>query len=236
MADFEVSISEIDLRTLFFILSVIAISGCSGMNSSRWAMDDQDYAEKYSKSYSSNDGEKAARMIKQASDARFVKDMTGFYGGLGILGAEVGVATFPASFSEVRAGARLNGVTYHFPSGDQTFNIGGLDLAARFHTPTRLAPFVGAGTLIGGGDGRANSDSIDNDGDGQIDEFDEEESKFDISFYPEVGAHFWLNSRSRISLLGQYHFTPMPDNKDYAYAGLQLLLLDGLHGLFHGAD
>jgi hypothetical protein len=202
------------------IVCAILISGCSGLGTSRWAMEDSVYADKYSDAYSTNKVEKIARMMKQSADARFLAGRKGVYGGLGGLGAELGVFRLPTSYSEVRAGVKgqLN-------SGTPT---AGLDLSARLQTPARLSPFIGIGSYLGGGDTDAHDDGIDNDRDGITDEFDEERDQLIFSVYPEAGVHFWLNPSTRVSVLGQYHMTPQGGADDFGYVGFQISLMEGV--------
>ena len=202
-------------KTTFTILvfCVTISSGCAGLTSSKWAMNDPVYQEKYADSYAS-DRNKVAQMMKQSSDARFLAGRTGGYGELGILAAEAGGLLFPTAWSEGRVGIKgmLN-------SGDPT---AGLNAGLSVQTPTRLAPFLGVGSYLGFGNIAVNADGRDNDNDGRIDEHDEEENKTVFSIYPEAGLHLWMTSRVRCSLVGQYHFTPEGGVDDFAYGGLQL--------------
>ena len=180
-------------------------------------MDDPAYAKKYSGPYSSNDFEKISRMAKQSVDARFTAGRSGGYVGLGLFGAEIGALTIPTENTEAHLG--LRGLL-----GPDAVT-GGLDTGFRVHIPSRMTPFVGAGAYIGGGERNTDDDGIDNDNDGFTDESGEHEDEFLMSFYPEVGVHFWNNGRSRLSLVGQYHWTPDGGVDDFAYLGLQFTLL-----------
>ncbi|MEZ6059209.1 MAG: hypothetical protein R3C19_02490 [Planctomycetaceae bacterium] len=214
---------------LCFIVIVPLLCGCTGIGTSRWAMDDPVYAEKYGQPYSSNDAQKVTRMMKQSLDARFISGRNGGYAGLGVLGAELGVLRFPTAYSEIRGGLKgqLN-------SGTGT---AGLDVSARLQTPTRLAPFIGVGGYLGGGsDVSAVSDGRDNDHDGFIDEVGEKRSQGIFTLYPEAGLHFWMTPKSRLSLVAQVHLAPQSDVDDFGYVGVQWSILDGLHGLWNSED
>ena len=64
------------MRVATFLLMFISLPGCSSWPlSSKWAMNDADYAEKYSQPYGED---KTQRMIKQLVDARHLKDKGGW--------------------------------------------------------------------------------------------------------------------------------------------------------------
>lgn len=189
-------------------------------------MDDADYAEKYDKPYPSNDGKKVARMMKQASDARFVGDRGGWYLGaagaddpLGA-GAEVGVFSYIGHSAEGRIGLK----TILGTGAEDWF--GGVDLGIRTQVPSRFAPFVGAGTFIGVSE---HAVAANNDGDIFVDEAGEteDEHSFISSFYPEVGAHFWLNSKTRLTANAQYHITTEGRDSDFWFVGCSIAFLYG---------
>lgn len=213
------------------ILCVFCLQvGCAGIGTSKWANDDPVYAEKYASNYSSNDGEKAARMLKQAIDARHVDGRSGGYVGFSgadeptALGAEIGAFTYVDPAVEVRAGLKgLLGT-----GADDWF--AGLDLGARVQSPSRLAPFAGVGTFIGG-NGRqvgARDDNIDNDDDGAIDERGETRTRgeFIASVYPELGVHYWLTSGLRMTGSAQYHVTTDGRDSDFWFIGLSFSWLN----------
>ena len=86
----------------------------------------------------------------------------------------------------------------------------GLDLGARLQSPTRLAPFVG----VGGSAGILLQDAVplllDLGDDSPPSLLDEEEAETTgglATFYPEVGAHFWLDGRIRLTAFGRYLIT-----------------------------
>ena len=212
------------IRCLFLIVFFCLPFGCAGIGTSKWANDDPIYAEKYASNYSSNDGEKAARMLKQAVDARHVAGRNGVYAGFagasdpGTAGAEIGGFTYVHPAMEIRGG--LKGV---LGTGANDW-FAGLDLGTRLQAPSRLAPFVGVGTFVGwnGNEVGARNDFIDNDGDGAIDELGEtkDQDNFLASVYPEVGVHFWLDSKLRMTGSAQYHVTTEGRDSDFWFFGV----------------
>lgn len=83
-----------------------------------------------------------------------------------------------------------------------------------------------------GGNGRsepAEDDLQDNDNDGSIDELGEEDNvgKFFASVYPEVGTHFWLNGKTRLTASAQYHLTTAGRDDDFLFVGLSIGFLSG---------
>ena len=208
---------------------ITASSGCAGIGTSKWAMDDPNYAEKYDKPYSGNDAEKATRMFKQSVDVRYVKNQGGYYFGAATaddpfaLGAEVGAFHYFGSMVEGRAG--LKGL---LGTAEKDWFVGG-DFGFRMQTPTRLAPFVGVGTFLGGNQKQVNAenDHLDNDDDTSVDERGETSSEYDFlaSVYPEVGMHFWLNSSTRLTAGAQYHMTPQGRADDFWFFGFSVAVL-----------
>lgn len=221
---------RVTIRNLVLIVLFCLQFGCAGIGTSKWANDDPVYAEKYASSYSSNDGEKAARMLKQAIDARHVDGRSGRYIGFsgaddpGALGAEFGVFTYVDPAVEMRAGVKgLLG------TGAEDW-FAGIDLGARVQAPSRLAPFAGVGTFIGG-NGRqvgARDDFIDNDDDGAIDERGETKTRgeFMASVYPELGVHYWLTSDLRMTGSAQYHVTTDGRDSDFWFIGVSFSWLN----------
>jgi hypothetical protein len=132
------------------LLAIIlgGLCGCSNWPlSSKWAMDDVDYATKYSQPYGDD---KPVRMLKQMFDARHVKEKTGaFVGGGGggspsTGGVSVGSFYYPNYWTEVDLG--LTGLA---GTGAHDWFIGP-EAGVRFQTPTRIAPFAGAGHFSAG--------------------------------------------------------------------------------------
>ena len=215
----------------FFGCALTLLSGCARIGTSRWAMDDEVYAQKYDKPYPSNDADKVARMMKQAGDARYVAERGGWYiGGAAAdeptaLGAEIGVFQYQCPSIETRAGLKgLLGT-----GADDWF--AGVDLGLRAQSPSRFAPFAGIGTYLGGNNRKtlAIHDHRDNDGDGSVDERGEmkDDGRFLASFYPELGAHFWLNSSTRLTGSAQYHLTTDGRDSDFWFIGFSIAFLGG---------
>lgn len=188
--------------------------GCAlptGILRSRWAMDDAEYAEKYCDGAEKTD---VLGKLKQAVDARFQADASGMFvsGGYakrtdadhGLFAIDIGTESYCTSFLTGRASLMGMG------NGDDWFT--GADLGLRLQTPTRLAPFVGAGVYAGYADEEvlADDDGKDNDDDGSIDEWREKDERFSgalAAVYPEVGAHFWWTPQVRLTGYGRYMVT-----------------------------
>jgi hypothetical protein len=217
------------MRGLWLISVVLLAAGCG---TSRWAMDDSDYAAKYSKPYGKD---KIPRMAKQAVDARHVGGKGGFYLGAAgqsspfTAGAEIGGACYWSSCCSGHAG--LVGVAG--AGADNLF--GGADVGLRVQPPTRLAPFVGIGAMGGISAFKERDDEIvdddynDNDDDGIVDEPGEttHEREALAAVYPEIGVHFWLNGLTRLTASGRYLVTSDGRENDFWYYGLTLAFLGG---------
>ncbi len=218
---------QIQLLMLVPSLLIGMQAGCSGIGSSRWASDDPVYSEKYDNPYEGDDGKKIARMLKQSVDARHVKDRSGYYlGGAyaedSAVGADVGMFLYQGSAVETRTSLKAI-------AGAGTGEImAGLEPGIRIQTPSRLAPFVGAGTFIGGswpGDDRRD-DGFDNDFDGVVDDYDESDAQSLVTIFPEIGAHFWLNSSTRLTTSAQYHFSSEGRDDDFVFVGFSVAYLN----------
>ena len=222
-------------KSVFHILilavgSIAGLSGCAGFGTSKWAMDDEIYAEKYDKPYPSNDGKKIARMIKQSGDARFVADRGGHYFGAAgadeptSAGIELGLFQYLGPAVESRIG--LKGLA---GTGAREW-YAGVDLGLRTQSPSRLAPFAGIGTFVGGNGNHvaAEDDHLDNDDDGSVDERGEvrDDPHFMASVYPELGVHWWLNSSTRLTTSAQYHLTTDGRDSDFWFIGFSLSFLN----------
>lgn len=213
------------MRSIWLIPILLLAVGCG---TSRWAMDDPDYAAKYSKPYGDD---KIPRMAKQAVDARHVGGKGGVY--LGAAGQS----------SPFTVGGEIGGFSYWTPCLSGRFGLtgivgtgeenlfGGIDLGVRAQTPTRFAPFAGIGTTVGYAVFHTDwsDDYIDNDGDGYIDEPGEHDidDAFIAAVYPETGIHFWLSGRTRLTASGRYMVTSDGRENDFWYYGLTLAFLGG---------
>lgn len=206
------------------VLSMLSI----GCGTSKWAMDDPDYRDKYDRPYVQ--GEKYTRMAKQIVDARHVAKKTGVFVGVAgadepfAVGGDIGLFYYPNSWLEPRIS--LSGLA----GTGQPWAYGGVTTGLRIQTPTRLAPFAGAGLFAGVGSVpwvRADDDDIDNDDDLFIDE--PGETKTDTIFmgaaYPEVGLHFWLTPSVRLTSSASYYFTTAGRSHDFWFIGSSLAFL-----------
>lgn len=188
-------------------------------------MNDPVYAQKYVQGAEKGEWLQKA---KQAIDARHVAGLSGWtFGGATMYrpktdntlgGFDIGIERYPTSFLSQRVG--LLG----YASQDEGYI--GIDSGLRLQTPTRLAPFVGAGGLIGGSRTvQTTPDGIDNDLDDFVDEPGEKASQIDhflVAIYPEVGSHFWLTERLRATIYGRYLITNLGQEQDDWMLGGQI--------------
>lgn len=199
---------------------LMVATGCQG---SRWAREDPTYAAKYD-----HHTDNPVKMAKQAIDARHLAGHDGVYTGLAMrdepvgVGAQVGYFSYPDVYLKNFKGAvetrvGLGGLV---TEGDYGVS-GGLDLGLRLQTPTRLAPFVGVGGYAGYVP-LAPDDGRDNDGDGFIDEDDEDNTSFVGAIYPEAGAHFWLTPQWRLTASASHYLTTDSSQSDFTLYGISL--------------
>ena len=221
-------------RLALVSLSLLA-SGCAVWPpSSKWASGNAEYAEKYDRPYPSNDAKRISRMAKQAVDARHVKGMSGGYAGVAMqddpfaLGAELGFAHYPESWLETRAS--LAGVIAGV--GDEADEeLGqnaflGANAGVRVNSPSRVAPFIGAGAYGGMSwfVDDATADGLDNDDDLLVDEPGETDWNHDflLAVYPEVGLHVWLTEKWRLTGSAAYYVTTEGRDRDFWFYGISL--------------
>ena len=171
-------------------------------------MDDPVYRRKYREGVDRSD---MLGKIKQASDARHTQHLKGYTLGGGVqmstasetaLGAiEVGGECYVTNYFTTRLAAT------GFTSEGNAF-VGG-DVGVRLQSPTRLAPFVGVGSAVGLGvvdvavaeiQSALGADSED------IDDTLSESAMVGV-VYPEIGVHYWLNGRFRVSALARHNFS-----------------------------
>ena len=205
-------------RTILILglLIVVCANGCK--LSSKWANSDPDYARKYSTPYPENDWEKFGRMTKQSLDARHISGDGGSY----VKGSystepdagqlELGGFRYLNSASEVHGGLSV------LAGEEGLWAFPGLDFGVRLQTPSRIAPFVGAG-VFGDLSEPLLYALLDDD------DFDNEPRKYVHSFaavYPEVGVHFWLDGKTRATLSAGYYFHSEGRDKDYWLIGFTL--------------
>lgn len=208
-------------RTLACCLALL-LAGCTG---SRWAKQDPDYAAKYPRHT-----DDVGRTIKQAVDARHLRQKNGAYGSLSArdepvaMGAEFGLLRYPNPWLEGRVG--VAGLIYE---NDDIPMSGGGVAAVRLQTPTRLAPFIGLGGYAGmTPEVGATNDNIDNDGDLYIDEFDETDQGFVFAMIPETGIHFWLTPGWRLTASASYTMPSSGRDDDFWMYGISLSCLTDL--------
>ena len=130
-----------------------AISGCTAPRwaTSRWAMDQPEYAAKYDRPYTEEGRDRIHRLGKQMVDARYIGGRNGWHLGTVYQGespSSAGGTIGTFSFSETGLIERhiglsgVGGTSAH--DGFVGFN-GGL----RMQSPSRLAPFAGVGGFAG---------------------------------------------------------------------------------------
>ncbi|MBC7816961.1 MAG: hypothetical protein IAG10_08750 [Planctomycetaceae bacterium] len=194
-------------------------------------MDHADYQQKYERPYSDKPLDKWSRMAKQMMDARHVSDDSGTYiGGAGSNfrqnpagGAEVGVTNYstPWLSSKLALAGQLN-------SGAGNA-FAGVNSAVHVSTPTRVAPFIGAG-LFGGVDIASVINTLDSDDDDVDVEVENTKTEFLGAIYPEAGVHVWLTGRTRLSASASYWMTTSGRHDDFWYYGLGLTFSFGPEG------
>lgn len=215
------------------LLVVVAVldAGCAlptGVLKSRWAMDDPEYAEKYCDGAEKGD---VLGKLKQAADARFQEDASGLFvsGGYsmrgddddGMFALDIGAESYYASYLTGRASLMGLG------NGEDWFT--GIDAGLRLQSPSRLAPFVGAGVYAGYAKEvvPAANDWIDNDDDGFVDEHGEDRERLSgavAAVYPELGAHFWWTPQIRLTSYGRYLVTTDGRDSDDWLCGVGIAL------------
>jgi hypothetical protein len=206
------------MQARILLLLLLVATGCMG---SRWAKDDPDYAAKYPRHT-----DDVGRTIKQAIDARHLVRKGGAYASVGgrdepfAMGGEAGLFRYPNPYLEGRVG--LAGLIYE---SDAPVS-GGVLAAARLQTPTRLAPFAGIGAYAGmTPDKSTTNDGVDNDSNGQIDEWGESENDFVFAVVPEAGCHFWLTPGWRLTGSTSYYVTGAGRDHDFLMFNVSLACL-----------
>ena len=147
-----------------------------------------------------------------------------------VLTGEGKVFSAGADLDEARAGLAGMIAVDGDPSQSLSQNaFGGINLGVRAQSPTRVAPFVGAGVFAGASSyyELADSDGVDNDDDFFIDEPGEERETNDYfaAVYPEVGVHAWLTSNWRATASASYLVTTEGRDHDFWYVGVYLARL-----------
>ena len=205
--------------SILLMLLLCTGSGCFKL-SSKWAMSDPDYAKKYSAPYPEDDAAKAQRLTKQMLDARHVAGDSGTY----LKGAystepdagqlELGGFAYPNSFTELHGGLSVL-------AGEQgLWGFPGLDLGMRIQTPSRIAPFVGAG-VFGDLSETILVALLDDDDDCGCDESYRYVHSF-AAVYPEIGIHYWLDGTTRATLSAGYYFNSEGRDEDFWLIGFTI--------------
>jgi len=212
---------------LFLIVSILSLSSL-GCFSSKWAMDDADYAEKYGRPYDPRPVRKWQRMGRQMIDARHVSSKTGAWVSVGasdfatngVLGGELGLVHYSRPWLSGKLA-----LTGQANSGADAAFLGGT-AAVHVSPPTRVAPFVGFGGFLGGSKQTfdASHDGVDNNGDGVTDELGETDStmRFMSAVYPEAGVHVWLTGSTRLTASASYWLTTEGRDHDFLFYGVGL--------------
>ncbi len=212
---------------LFFVVGIFGLSS-SGCLSSKWAMDDDDYSEKYGRPYDSRPARKWPRLAKQIVDARHVRSKTGAWVSVGasdfetngVLGGELGLVHYsrPWLSGKLALTGQMNS------EADAAFL--GSTAAVHVSPPTRVAPFVGFGSFLGGNKQTvdASHDGLDNDGNAFTDEAGERDStrRLMSAVYPEAGMHVWLTGSTRLTASASYWLTSEGRNHDFLFYGVGL--------------
>jgi len=204
----------------WLLLGVAACTINVGCTGSRWAKSDANYAAKY-RHHSDN----PLQMAKHAIDARFLHDRGG-YGVATNLGTSPGTLGGELTkFQYVGHSLELQGGLLGLAGTGNSNLFGGLTAGARLQTPTRLAPFAGIGGLAAAGERDVSDDGIDNDNNLLIDEVGEDSSEYYAAIYPEVGAHFWMTPRVRLTTRMAYHLTTTGRDDDQWMFGIGLSIV-----------
>ena len=229
------------MRICWLALALLSLSatGCASWPlSSKWAMDNADYAAKYDRPYPKNDAKRYVRMAKQAVDARHVEGMSGSYFGMAAqddpfsLGGEIGLVHYPTSYMEWHGSlAGLVGANVDADNfGDNAFL--GINFGARTHSPSRIGPFVGVGGFVG----MRWYDVIrvvltDEDNNGIFEETEEEDCELATlaAAYPEVGVHIWSKHNVRLTASASYYLTSQGRDHDFWFFGFSIARFDDPH-------
>ena len=196
---------------LLLAFALVAAAGCHG---SRWAKRDADYRHKYPEHTTV-----LTKTIKQSIDARHVRDKSGAYVSLAgreapfAGGFDVGKFRYTEPWLEQRIG--FSGLVHE--AGKRPVSAGVL-ASSRVQTPSRLAPFVGVGGYLGWAGGSMREERLTDDDDDLATQliFDTKH-EFVVAAFPEVGAHFWIDHRRRVTVSASYWFTNQDYNEDFLF-------------------
>ncbi|GIW95239.1 MAG: hypothetical protein KatS3mg110_3280 [Pirellulaceae bacterium] len=209
------------LKCILLITTLLVSEGCNLLRS-RYAMNDPVYAEQYVEGAQWPD---LPGKLKQALDARFADNLNGYVVGMGaqtrltadiLVGAELGAESYISDSFSTRSGiaAYLNPHDYYFA----------VDAGVRFQPPVRLAPFAGLGTFHGISRwptlaSRSPSDEETTVSFSDSSSSDSQPLHLIHAVYPEIGAHFWIDGKRRITLFGRYLITSEGRSSDQWFIG-----------------
>ena len=208
-------------------------SGCASSGpffSSKWAMDDARYADRFSGPYSKRPLNKLLRQGEEIIDARFQEGRSGLYTVAGIATrqraaavGEVGMTWLPTSWSTMRIG-----VEGMLADGLPTYLTGGI-VGIRLHSPTRFSPYVGVAGMAGVADTSTTAQSSYIDKQGNIVQEGDRVpgvTKGLAAIIPEVGLSYWFTSRVRLNVGASYYMTTDAGsgstNKDFVLTTMSL--------------
>jgi hypothetical protein len=220
-------------RSSIVLTALVAISttGC-GLTSNRWAMSDPVYFVKH---HDASDNSLPAKLVR-LSDASHVSGRQGsefgFSGGSQYGSGDFSGFKYVNSMVESRIG--LVGLVGGTNDPDERIvrALGGVHLGYRLQTPTRLAPFVGVGAFAGAGDPEWLPPAKDpNEFDFHSMGEDEDEGTWiltdgQLAAYPELGFHYWITPRVRMTASGRYHITTDGADEDSWNYGVSLGFID----------
>jgi hypothetical protein len=120
---------------------------------------------------------------------------------------ELGVIGSPSEFIEYRASLSYLGAMED--EAEEKSYFAGFNIGTRLKFSSFITPFIGAGIFTGYAfeDLTADNDKIDNDGDGIVDEENEQKEVVDdiiFSFYPEAGFYLQFENNSKIYFSSKY--------------------------------
>lgn len=182
-------------------------------------MRDPDYARKYRKPYPSGKRDKWYRMGKQMIDARHLEDQGGVFAKGAYSENPVAALMEAGGFWYGRPWVSLHGGLSVLLGEHDIVGFPGVDLGLRFQSPSRFAPFVGAGIY-------SDISEIVFDGSDDDDEFefeDPDEQRYRemfVAVYPEAGFHYWLTSQLRMTGSAGYCFSTESRDQDFLMLGL----------------
>ncbi len=197
------------------VIVLLAVSGCA---STKWAMDEDRYAQDHSAPYSADPVQRLLQQRREMVDAEFQEGNSGVYvGGGSTTGhwpaaiGSLGRFWMPTSCSSLRMGV--------IGMDDGGIGVGGGEIGARIHAPTRLTPYVGLSSVAGmsGFHSRIGTHNTRYTRVGQ---------KYTavsgmVAIVPEVGVSYWVTSSTRLNL-GASYFVVDGGKPDFLLYGLSM--------------